>query len=235
MMTDRNQLRQVRSALGGKGAALERRSLKVPVDSVEARGDGKDKEYMFRGLASRTDVPYEVMDIYGSYMETINSGAFRATLGEDPQVLFLVNHSGLPLAATRSGTMRLWESERGLEVEASLAYDNPIAQSVVSAVKRGDATELSFAFRVTGQHWNDGYDERVISAVNLHRGDVSIVTYGANPYTTTGAEDGPGGDSSDPLDLPDALSHEFDVHEYNNKALLDQQLREELMFLEMLM
>ena len=44
MMTDRNQLRQVRSALGGKGAALERRSLKVPVDSVEARGDGKDKE-----------------------------------------------------------------------------------------------------------------------------------------------------------------------------------------------
>jgi hypothetical protein len=36
---------------------------------------------------------------------------------------------------------------------------------------------------VTGQSWSDDYSERNIEAVNLHRGDVSIVSFGANPAT----------------------------------------------------
>jgi hypothetical protein len=50
-------------------------------------------------------------------------------------------------------------------------------------MRRGDVDEMSFAFRVTKNSWNSDYSERNIEAVNLHRGDVSIVSFGANPAT----------------------------------------------------
>ena len=50
---------------------------------------------------------------------------------------------------------------------------------------------MSFAFRVTEQTWeahkkykHDEMSLRTITAVNLHRGDVSAVTYGASDKTT---------------------------------------------------
>jgi hypothetical protein len=50
-------------------------------------------------------------------------------------------------------------------------------------MRRGDVDEMSFAFRVNEQEWSPDYSERTITEVNLHRGDVSIVTFGANPHT----------------------------------------------------
>jgi hypothetical protein len=50
-------------------------------------------------------------------------------------------------------------------------------------MERGDLDEMSFAFRVTRQEWNEDYTERWINEVNLSKGDVSIVNYGANPHT----------------------------------------------------
>ena len=155
------------------------------VDINEQRGTG-DKEWNFRGLACRTDTPYEVMDYLGSYKETIESGAFRTTLNENPDVTFLINHSGLPLASTKAGTMRLWESERGLEVEATLDLTNPMSQQVMSGVARGDIAEMSFAFRVVTQQWDENYEDRLVKIINLHRGDVSVVDRGANPTTEAG-------------------------------------------------
>ena len=176
--------------------------MRVAWESVtETRGESVDEgTYRFRGLASRTGVTYEVNDYYGSYRETINPGAFRVTLQEDPMVHLLVEHAGLPLASTRSGTLRLAESERGLEVEAELDMDDPRAQTVRSTVGRGDTEELSFAFRVTGQVWSDDYMDRTITGVNLHRGDVSLVGYGANPYTSTKGHDDDDYMDDDPMD-----------------------------------
>jgi hypothetical protein len=42
---------------------------------------------------------------------------------------------------------------------------------------------MSFAFRVTRQEWSPDYSQRDITEVNLSKGDVSIVNYGANPHT----------------------------------------------------
>ena len=217
-------LQETRASLGGKGGTLERRTIEVlfeEVEEVRVEGDG-DVRWIFRGLACRTEVAYEVYDYYGSFTETIGSGAFRATLAENPTVLFLIQHYGLPLANTKSDTMRLWESERGLEVEADMAPDDPRAQSVMSAVRRKDVTEMSFGFRVTGQKWSDDYSDRYISAVNLHRGDVSIVSYGANPYTDTSA-----GDSME--EGPDTEPLEEDGDDSRSGLLLQQQLEEQLL------
>jgi HK97 family phage prohead protease len=54
-------------------------------------------------------------------------------------------------------------------------------QSLVSAIRRGDIDEMSFAFRAMRQEWNDDYTERIITEVRLF--DVSAVTYPANPAT----------------------------------------------------
>ena len=214
--------REARSALGGKGALREQRVVHLPLDGlvVEERGEGDNGEsWRFRGLASRTGVKYTVFDYYGSFTESVNAGAFRTTLAENPQVVFLIQHGGLPLASTHSGTMRLWESERGLEVEADLDLADPMAQHVVSGVRRGSIDSMSFGFRVTKDHWDDEMYDRTITAVNLHRGDVSVVSYGANPEAVTTEEDPDGGESSDPID---------DGHRV--ALLVQQQREEELLF-----
>lgn len=172
--------KQYRSKLIG---VREIRSVALSIDSGEQRGEGDTAEFMFRGCASTTDMAYRVADALGEYKETVAAGAFKTTLAEDPEVAFLIEHQGLPLASTRGGTMKLWESERGLEVEATLDPTNPMSRQVISGIMRGDISEMSYSFRAVKQEWDEEYTERLLRAVNIHRGDVSVVTYGANPHT----------------------------------------------------
>lgn len=132
------------------------------------------------GWASVTERAYDM----GYYQETIKRGAFSKTLSETPDVQLLLNHEGLPLARTLSGTLRLTEDERGLQVDADLNPDDPDVQRLMPKVQRGDIDQMSFAFRVTRQTWDDDYENREIAEVNIDRGDVSVVNQGANPATT---------------------------------------------------
>jgi phage head maturation protease len=54
----------------------------------------------------------EETNIGGMFTEVIQRGAFTNAIGRD-DVVFLINHEGLPLARTRSGTLTLTEDERG--------------------------------------------------------------------------------------------------------------------------
>jgi phage head maturation protease len=58
---------------------------------------------------------------------------------------------------------------------------------MVAAIGDQAVDEMSFAFRVTRQMWSPDYDQRDILEVDIHRGDVSVVNFGANPATTVGA------------------------------------------------
>lgn len=153
----------------------------------ELRSGDAGRTLTFTGYASVTEAPYDRNDQYGQYSETIARGAFAQTLAARPDVAFLLNHDDtqLPLARTKSGTMRLVEDSKGLHVEADLDPANPSVQAVRSAVQRGDLSEMSFAFRVAdgGQQWSSDYTQRRITRVDLHRGDVSLVNAGSNPAT----------------------------------------------------
>ncbi len=61
----------------------------------------------------------------GSFTEVIRPKAFARTLGENPDVSLLVNHSGAPLARSTSGTLTLREDARGLRFAAQLEPDGP--------------------------------------------------------------------------------------------------------------
>ena len=132
------------------------------------------------GHAATFGEPYPV----GSFTETIAPGAFKRTLKENPDVSLLVNHTGTPLARTTSGTMTLSEDARGLHVHAELEPSDPDVQALVPKVRRGDLSEMSFAFRANKQSWSDDKTERTLHEVVIHRGDVSLVTTAANPSAT---------------------------------------------------
>lgn len=139
-------------------------------------------DLVFDGYASLTDTPYTVSDWLGDYTETIARGAFAKTLAERDDVRLLVNHDGIPLARTRSGTLELTEDDRGLRAVATLDPDSPLVQTVRSAMLRGDLDQMSFAFRATRQEWNEDYTQRTIIEAKLF--DTSVVTYPASPSTS---------------------------------------------------
>ena len=163
---------------------IERRSLPFRGVEMRAKQDGSGGDVLaFTGYACVTEQGYEMHDWLGPYTEVVRTGAFHQTLKAGADVPFLVNHGGLTLARTRSGTMRLAEDDTGLHVEADLDPANPDVQGLRSAMSRGDVDEMSFAFWVTRQQWSPDFDQRDILEVDIHKGDVSIVNYGANPHT----------------------------------------------------
>jgi phage head maturation protease len=79
--------------------------------------------------------------------------------------------------------MTLNQDNIGLKVNAQLDRTDPDVQRILPKMRRGDLNEMSMAFRVNGQAWDETFTDRTISEINLARGDVSIVTFGANPAT----------------------------------------------------
>ena len=160
-----------------------RESRQFPTGGLELRE--ANGSLGLSGWASVTNRAYDM----GMFKETIKRGAFAKTLSETPDVQLLLNHEGLPLARTVSGTLRLSEDDQGLKVDADLNPDDPDVQRLAPKVERGDISGMSFGFRVTRQNWDDDYENREIAEVNLDRGDVSVVNQGANPHASFSLRD----------------------------------------------
>jgi HK97 family phage prohead protease len=157
-------------------AEKKREIRNFDVSNVELREDSNT--LTLNGYASVFDKPYDVYN----FSETISRGAFAKTLQERADVRLLVNHDGLPLARTKSGTLQLSEDNTGLKVRADLEPSDPDVQALVPKFRRGDLSEMSFGFRVIRDEWNDSMTERRINEVRLY--DVSVVTMPANPATS---------------------------------------------------
>lgn len=127
----------------------------------------------------------EETDIAGVFREVIAPGAFREAIGRD-DVVFLINHDGLPLARTRSGTLVLKEDDKGLYMETTLDADDPDVKSIVGKMRRGDLDKMSFAFFPEKQEWDDTDDMPLRTIVQASLYDVSIVTTPAYDGTEIG-------------------------------------------------
>jgi len=132
------------------------------------------------GYASTFGQPYDM----GWYTETVDGDAFKRTLGTKPDVRLLINHEGLPLARTTSGTLTLDTDKHGLIVLAELDVSDPDVAALAPKMKRGDLNQMSFAFRTTEDIWENDMTKRTLLALDLNDGDVSVVTYPANPNAT---------------------------------------------------
>lgn len=108
----------------------------------------------------------------GSFVETIEPGAFRAALAGD--VLALLDHdTGKVLGRTRSGTLRLTEDSLGLAFSLDLP-DTQAGADVLALAQRSDLGGMSFGFTVAkgGERWSG--NRRSLVAVGLR--EVSVVS-----------------------------------------------------------
>lgn len=161
---------------------VERRAYPAKLEIRSVTG-GKA---LVEGYASVTETPYEMWDWYGEYTEVVRKGAFAKTLAESPQVQLLLNHTGLSMAYTKGGSLRLSEDSTGLHIAADVNGSRRDVHDMIAAIEDGDIDEMSFAFRTVRQQWSPDYDQRDLLELNLNRGDVSVVNFGASPATSVG-------------------------------------------------
>lgn len=151
----------------------EKRS--VAYSNLELRADGDGKTLV--GYAAVFDSPSEPLP----WTEFVRRGAFSKTIKDGADVRLLIDHEGVPLARTKSGTLKLNEDDTGLRIEASLDDANPDAAKLLSAMRRGDISQMSFAFETVKDAWSDDRRTRELKEVRLY--DVSVVTYPAYEQT----------------------------------------------------
>lgn len=155
----------------------------LSVARAEVRADGAAPH--LTGYASTFADPFDVGGAFG-WTEIVAPGAFARAINEKQDVRLLVNHDGLPLARTASGTLRLAEDRTGLRVDAELDPTDPDVQALLPKMRRGDLDQMSIAFAVRDETWalgkGNARDVRTITDADLF--DVSVVTYPANPGTS---------------------------------------------------
>lgn len=176
---DRPSQRRYADLPGAKGSMRVRATLELRAPSSTGRRD-------FVGLASAYETPYEMYDMFGPYTEVVTAGAGAQSLARaDLDVPLVLQHDQLRrIARTTNGSLQLVETDDGLTVDAPEL--NPADVDVAYITPKLDAgliDEMSFAFRIERGLWSPDYTEFRIDQYEIHRGDVAIVGFGANPYT----------------------------------------------------
>lgn len=156
------------------------REVRAAGKPAEVRAE--DDKIKVRGYAA---VFNQDADIGGYFIERIAPGAFKDAIKRD-DVVFLINHDGLPLARTRSGTLKLTEDDHGLRIETELDPDDPDVKSIVPKMQRGDLDKMSFAFYPTKQEWDESGEMPIRTITEASLFDVSIVTTPAYEGTEIG-------------------------------------------------
>lgn len=162
--------------MADKPLVLETRTVETSFELREADTTAP----VLEGYAATFGQPYDL----GAFREQIDPSAFARSLGTGPDVRLLIDHQGQPLARTKSGTLELSTDSAGLHMRSTLDPSDPDVQRLLPKMRRGDLDQMSFAFRVPkgGDSWDA--DLRTLRNIELNGGDVSVVTYPANPNTS---------------------------------------------------
>jgi HK97 family phage prohead protease len=122
--------------------APEQRTIDVDVRDIDTRG---------RTLHGYAAVYNVESDDLGGFREKIVPGAFAGVL--DADVRALLNHNpNEVLGRTKSGTLRLFDEQRGLRFEVDLP-DSPIGENVREAVRRKDIDGASCCLLFATPRW----------------------------------------------------------------------------------
>jgi HK97 family phage prohead protease len=123
----------------------------------------------------------------GGFRESIEPGAFTKTL-QEADIRSLWNHNpDYILGRNRSGSLRLYQDERGLGYDV-IPPDAQWARDLMVSIKRGDVSQASFGFETLRDKWDqdeDGKVTRRLLEVKLF--DVGPVTFAAYPQTSAEA------------------------------------------------
>ena len=152
-----------------------------------------EENYLVEGYASTFD-EYTLYD-WGEekWTEQIDPRAFDEADLED--VVFLLDHTGRVYARTKNGTVDLSTDNHGFFTKTDLSK-TASARGVYEDIKAGNYTQMSFAFTVGKQHFDEYFEDRgdgknirivkrVIDQIKKVY-DISAVGFPANPNTDIG-------------------------------------------------
>lgn len=157
-----------------------------------AAGSKNSTSVRFEGFASVTGAAYRMWDYYGEYDELVEVGAFEQTLAQTdldvPLVLDHVSSRRLARTGNASSPLELAEITDGdttglRSIAPTMQLSDPDVAYIVPKLDSELIDEMSFRFTIEAGRWNDEFTQYTIQRVNIHRGDVSIVGYGASPHT----------------------------------------------------
>lgn len=116
--------------------------------------DFKIEDYKVSGVAA----PYNKLSRdLGGFVEVISQDAFVDVLETNPDVIACVDHSRDSekiLGSTTGGTLSLKSTDIGLEFELEIA-NTTAGNDILTLIKRGDITKLSFAFSGAVDKWSN--------------------------------------------------------------------------------
>ena len=166
----------------------------------------------------------------GGITEVIAPDALRGVDLND--IVLITNHDGAGLPLARSPkTLSLTVTETGLEMSAELP-DTEQARAVYEAVKRGDLSQMSFAFDIGKYDFDEQTQTRTITQISKIY-EISIVNYAAYKQTNVTARAAQKGNETMFNPITAALEnpvHVVDTHatpEYRSaffKSLLGKEL-----------
>jgi len=125
----------------------ERRSFKIEVRKAE---DGTK-------FLAGTPIVYNKRSEDMGFFEFVRDGAATdAIRSSDPRLLYGHNSDTLlPIARKKSGTLREFEDNLGVHIEADPPKRNQFVDALVESIERGDIGEMSFGFTVLEDEWTD--------------------------------------------------------------------------------
>jgi HK97 family phage prohead protease len=157
----------------------------IRIAELRAEAPAGTESLVLAGRPIVYDQPTTINDPAGKFIEIIERGALDGADLSDVRLMYGHDTSRVPLARTPK-TMQLSVSPAGLDMEATLP-DTEGAREVHTAVKRGDLSGMSFAFKVPPG--GDRYD-RATNTRTIHKIakvlECSVVVFPA--YATASVE-----------------------------------------------
>lgn len=158
----------------------------IRIAEIRATAPAGAESLILTGMPIVFDIPAVIHDPAGSYTEIIRRGALDGTDLSDVRLLYNHDLNKVPLARTPR-TMQLETTPAGLEIRAALP-DTYEARAVYEAVRRGDLTGMSFAFKVPvgGDRYDPATNTRTIIRIEKVL-ECSVVPFPAYPAASVEA------------------------------------------------
>ena len=158
----------------------------IRVAEIRAEAPAGTESLTLWGQPIVFDTPTTIHDPAGDYIEIIQRGALDGADLSDVRLFYNHDLSKVPLARTPK-TMQLSIGAAGLEMKAALPSTEE-ARAVYEAVKRGDLSGMSFAFKVPagGDRYDVSTNTRTITKIEKVL-ECSVVPFPAYPTTSVEA------------------------------------------------
>lgn len=158
----------------------------IRIAEIRALDPAGDSGLVLEGLAIPYDQPATIREAFGEFTEVIRAGALDQADLTDSRLLYGHDLTRVPLARVPR-TMQFSLGPAGLRMRAQLP-DTEEGRSVYTAVRRGDLSGMSFAFKVPkgGDSFDPKTNTRTINRIERIY-EVSVVPFPAYAQTSVEA------------------------------------------------